>query len=203
MAPDDTNQPGVPPPPPGVPPPPPAGTPPPPPPPPAAPPAPPPPGAPPPPPAAGAPPPPPPAAVPTAPPAPAVPVGPPDPNGLGIAAGRLGNSPRKNAKTALAVAGAVLDDDEVVEIVLAGKFRDQNAVCVATAKRVIVANEGPWKPVIEEFSYDPALTVQGWANEKVASLTFVLGDRSETIELIADRALANEAAQRIRGHVGG
>jgi len=113
----------------------------------------------------------------------------------------LGPSARKQGKTAFAVASALLDPGEMVEAVVQGRFQGQPGVAVLTANRVLLVNEGPWKAGVESVSMEPGLTVQGWQDDKVASLIFQSGDRSVTIEAIGDRALAQEMAGRVRAKV--
>ena len=118
-----------------------------------------------------------------------------------MATRRLGPSARKQGKTAFAVASALLDPGEMVEAVVQGRFQGQPGVAVLTANRVLLVNEGPWKAGVESVSMEPGLTVQGWQDDKVASLIFQSGDRSVTIEAIGDRALAQEMAGRVRAKV--
>lgn len=134
--------------------------------------------------------------------APAAPAGPPDPNGLGAAAGRLGNRPRKDARSAFAVAGAVLQDGELVEALAAGKFEGNAALLVLTDRAVLLVDDRPWKPTVERISVDGGLQVQGWQDDRTASLTLVTASRQMVLESIADRPLAVEMAQRIRYRTG-
>jgi hypothetical protein len=137
------------------------------------------------------------------PPAPApVPAGPADPNALGVAAGRLGGSSRKHARIALAVAGAVLEADEVVEAVVAGRLDGNVAVVVLTDRALVLADERQWRPVVERFALDAGLQVQGWQDDRTASLTLLHGGRQLVVDRIADRPLAVEMAQRIRARTG-
>ena len=130
-------------------------------------------------------------------------VGPSDPNALGSAVGRLGNSPRKQARVALAVAGAVLQPDEIVEAVVAGKFEDNAAVLVLTGHNLLLVDDRAWRPLVERFTISPALQVQGWQDDRTASLTVLAEGRQFVVERIADRAMAVEMAQRIRHRTGG
>jgi hypothetical protein len=132
----------------------------------------------------------------------AAPAGPADPNGLGIAAQRLGGSPRKHARIALAVAGAVLEPSEVVEAVVAGRLDDHPAVLVLTDRALVLADERQWRPVVERFALDARLQVQGWQDDRTASLTLLHGGRELVVDRITDRPLAVELAQRIRARTG-
>ena len=138
-----------------------------------------------------------------APVAPVAPAGPPDPNGLGAAAGRLGNSARKAAKTTLVVVGALLDDGEMVEAVAVGKLQGNAAVLALTTKGLLLADDRTWKPWVERFDLVPGFTVQGWQDERTASLTIVTEKGQLVVDGIVDRPLAVEMAQRIRARTGG
>ena len=146
-----------------------------------------------------------PAAVPAAPQGyvPRAPAGPTDPNALGAAAGRVGNSARKQAKTAFAVAGAVLKEGELVEAVVAGKYEGNPAVLALTDQALVLVDDRMWRPVSERFTLDAALQVQGWQDDRTASLTLVTGGRQLVVDQIVDRPLAIEMAQRIRYRIGG
>lgn len=138
---------------------------------------------------------------PPGPPPAAVPTGPVDPHQLGIAINRMGSSARKQGKTAFAVASALLEPGEVVEAIVQGRFQGQSGVAALTGHRVLLVNEAQWKVGVESVPIEPTLTVQGWQDDKVASLIFQSGERSVTIEAIADRALAQEMAGRVRAKV--
>lgn len=137
-------------------------------------------------------------------PAPVVPVaGAGDPNALGQASGRLANSARKQARTALAVAATALTDGELVEAVVVGKLEGNAAVLVLSDRQVVVADDRQWRSRLERFPLGPSLQVQGWQDERTASLTLVTAAGNLVIDHIADRAMAVEMAQRIRSRTGG
>lgn len=119
-----------------------------------------------------------------------------------MAVGRWANGPRKHAKTALAVAGAALADGEVVEAAIAGRFEGNQAVLVLTDQALHLADERQWKPVTERFELDPLFQIQGWQDDRTASLTIVSGGRQMVLDQIADRPLAVEMAQRVRYRTG-
>jgi hypothetical protein len=118
-----------------------------------------------------------------------------------VATNRLGSSAKKQGKTAFAVASALLEPNEVVEAIVQGRFQGQPGVAVLTGHRVLLVNEAQWKVGVESVPIEPTLTVQGWQDDKVASLIFQSGDRSVTIESIGDRPLAQEMAGRVRAKV--
>jgi hypothetical protein len=129
--------------------------------------------------------------------------GPPDPNGLGAAIGRVGSSGRKAARSAFAVAGAALEVDEVVEAAVVGKLQGNPAVVVLTDRALVVADDRQWRPVVERLALDGGLQVQGWQDDRTASLTLVTGQGQLVVDQILDRPLAVEMAQRVRARTGG
>ncbi len=129
---------------------------------------------------------------------PPFPTGPADPHGLGTAVSRLGNSGRKSAKASLLVAGALLDEGETVECAVAGRFEGEPGAAVLTDRRVLLVNERAWSPSVTILPVDKGLAVQGWQDDRTASLTFSADGRQLVIEQIGDRQLAVEVAGRIR-----
>ncbi|MEZ5183802.1 MAG: hypothetical protein R2702_18290 [Acidimicrobiales bacterium] len=135
-------------------------------------------------------------------PPPAPITGAPDPNGLGVAVGRLGSSARKGSKVAIAIASALLDDGEMVEAAVAGKVEGNGAVLVLTDRRALLVDDREWRPYVERLTVDGGLTVQGWQDDRSASLTFQFAGRQVVLDQIVDRPLAVEMAQRIRHRTG-
>lgn len=130
------------------------------------------------------------------------PAGPADPNGLGTVAARLGGSSRRRARVALAVAGAVLGDGEVVEALVAGKFEGNPAALVLTDQALFLVDDRQWKPTTERFELEGDLQVHGWQDDRTASLTLAVAGRQLVVDQITDRPLAVEMAQRIRYRLG-
>ena len=126
-----------------------------------------------------------------------------DPHGIGAAASRLGGGACRAAKVSLAVLGAVLESDDVVTMVVQGGFRGHAGVVALVGDRVVLVNERQWKPDVAILPVDPKLVVQGWQDERSATLTFIVGGTHDVIERIPDRALAIEMAQRVRHRAGG
>ena len=91
----------------------------------------------------------------------------------------------------------------MVEAVAAGRYENNPAVLVLTDRAVRLCDERQWQLVAERFALDSALQVQGWQDDKTASLTLVVAGRQLVLDRIADRALAVEMAQRIRARIGG
>jgi len=121
-----------------------------------------------------------------------------DPHGLAVSVSRMSGGARRAGKVALAVLCAVLDEGDVVAVVVQGHLRGHAAVAALVDGRVVLVSDRQWKPEVVVLPVDGELTVQGWQDERTASLTFVAGGRHEVIERIGDRALAIELAQRVR-----
>ena len=129
-------------------------------------------------------------------------MGSPDPNGLGMAFGRLDAASRKTAKVAIVVAGVLLDEGEMVEAVVAGRVEGNGAVLVLTDRSLVLVDDRQWKPFAEVIQLGPGLEVQGWQDDRTASLTLVFGGRSLVLDQIAAREQAVEMAGRIRYRTG-
>ena len=93
-------------------------------------------------------------------------------------------------------------DGEVVEALVVGRVEGNEAAMVLTDRALYLTDERQWRPYHERFTVDSSLQVQGWQDDRTASLTLVLPDRQVVIDQIADRPLAVELAQRIRARAG-
>ena len=100
------------------------------------------------------------------------------------------------------VAAAALAEGEVVEALVVGKLQGNAAVLVLTDRRALVVDDRLWDPVVESFGVDPGLQIQGWQDDRTASLTIITNKGHLVIDQILDRALAVEMAQRIRHRAG-
>lgn len=136
------------------------------------------------------------------PPEPDAPAGVVDPHGLAPAVARLSSGSIREGRAALAILGVSLDPDEQVEAIVQGLYQNLIGVCALTSKRVILVNEHEWVPDLRSIALTPELRVQGWQDDRTASLIFIAGGQSITISLIADRPLAQDMAHRIRAKVG-
>jgi hypothetical protein len=96
----------------------------------------------------------------------------------------------------------MLDEQEVVEAVVAGKFEGNGAVLVLTDRSVHLVDDRRWKPFTERLTPDGGLQVQGWQDDRTASLTLVVAGRQYLLDQIPDRPLAVEMAHRIRYRTG-
>lgn len=124
-----------------------------------------------------------------------------DPHGIGHTVARLGSSARRGGKVAFAVLGASLDPDDVVEIVIQGKLRGVPGVGALVGSKVIFVNERVWKPDVLVLQLSATVQVQGWQDERTATVMVADGDRQEVVERIPDRLIAVEFAQRVRDRV--
>ncbi|HEY8524782.1 MAG TPA: hypothetical protein VIL48_07465 [Acidimicrobiales bacterium] len=124
-----------------------------------------------------------------------------DPHAIGLAVARLGGGSRRAAKVALAVLASSLGEGDVVEAIVQGRFRNEAGVAALVGTKVVLVNDARWKPDVVVLPVGPSLQVQGWQDDRKASLTFVLPGGHERIEEIFDRPLAIEMAQRIRDRV--
>jgi hypothetical protein len=136
-----------------------------------------------------------------APPEPESPLGVVDPYQLGPAVSRLSPNAQRAGRVAAAILTAMLHDDEQVEALVQGRYQNHAAVGVLTNERILLVNDHEWRPDRREIPIAPDLTVQGWQDDRTASLVFVTEGQSVTIEMITDRPLAQEMAHRIRARV--
>jgi hypothetical protein len=99
------------------------------------------------------------------------------------------------------VLATLLGEGDMVEGVVQGRFRGSAGVVALVGSKVVIANDRQWKPDVLIVPVTRSLQVQGWQDDRSASLTFVFPDGHERIEAIFDRPLAIDLAQRIRDRV--
>ena len=133
-------------------------------------------------------------------PAPA-PLAPSDPHRLGQAVGQLGMFSKRAGRICFGIVGALLDGDEVVDVLVQGRFGGEDGVAVATDRRVLLVNDREWKPDVQSLPYVHGLVVKGWQDDRTASLIFEFEGRTTTIEQIGDRELAQRVAALVRTRV--
>jgi len=109
---------------------------------------------------------------------------------------------RRSARVAAAIASSVLEDGELVECLVQGSYQGSNAVAVLTGRRLLVVNDKEWTPAIVSVHLSAGDSVQGFGDDRSASLTFTSGDTVVSVESISDTALARELAQRARAQIG-
>lgn len=126
-----------------------------------------------------------------------------DPHRLGPAIAPLGLLTKRSARVAFAVLGAVLDDGEVVELLVPGRFFGESGVLALTDRRLVLVNDREWKPDVERIALAPGLIVQGWQDDRSASLVFTTpGGRATTFDQIHERELAQRLATLVRSRIG-
>ena len=133
----------------------------------------------------------------------AAPAAPPvyDPHGIGHTVARLGSGARRAGKVAFAVLGASLEPDDVVEVLVQGKLRGVPGVGALVGSKLVFVNERVWKPDVLVLRLSSTVQVQGWQDERTATVMVADGDRQEVVERIPDRLIAVEFAQRVRDRV--
>jgi hypothetical protein len=124
-----------------------------------------------------------------------------DPHRVGLAAGRLGSGAKRAGKVALAVLTAVLDPDDVAEIVIQGRIHGVPGVATLVGTKVVLVNERFWKPEVIVLELDTSIQVQGWQDDRTATVMLANGSQQEVIEKVPDRLLAVEFAQRVRDRI--
>jgi hypothetical protein len=139
--------------------------------------------------------------APLAPPEPESPLGVVDPFGLGPATERLSPASLRAGRLALAIVSALLEPDERVEALVQGRYQHEAGVAVLTDRRVLLVNDHEWRPDVRTIPITPDLVVQGWKDDREASLVFVTEGQSVTIGMILDLPLAQEFAERVRARV--
>jgi hypothetical protein len=135
--------------------------------------------------------------------APSAPVGPADPHLLGAAVSGLGMFSRRAGRTAFLLIANELDPGERVEVLVQGRYKGENGAAALTDRRIVLANDREWKPDVEVIDVGPGLTIQGLADDRSASLTFLRGSLSAVIEGIGEKELAQRLASLARARSGG
>ncbi len=139
--------------------------------------------------------------VPMAPPEPAAPAEVIDPYQLGPASQRLSAAALRTGRVSLGILSMVLEADEVVESLVGGRYQNQAGAAALTNKRLVLVNEHEWVPEVRTVPITADLVVQGWQDDRTASLIFITEGQSVTFSFIIDRPLAQEMAQLVRARV--
>ena len=124
-----------------------------------------------------------------------------DPFGLGPAVSRLSANAQRVGRVAAAILSALLHEDEQVRALVQGMYQNHAAVGVFTNERILLVNDHEWRPDVREVPITPDLIVQGWQDDRTASLVFVTEGQSVTFSTVVDRPLAQEMAHLIRARV--
>ena len=130
--------------------------------------------------------------------------GPDDPHRFGPHVSALGMFSRRSGKAAILIIATQLANDEEVEVLVSGRFRGEDGAAVATRTRLILANDREWQPDVAIVALDSELSVQGWQDDKTASLVFQHAGGALTIDQIGEREMAQKLAAYVRSRaVGG
>jgi hypothetical protein len=89
----------------------------------------------------------------------------------------------------------------VVEVVVQGTYQHRPAVVALTDRRVVVVNERRWHPDVRSIDVTRDLVVQGWQDERQATLVFAADGRSVVVTAVEDRPLARDLARQVREKV--
>lgn len=121
-----------------------------------------------------------------------------DPHGFGAPFERLGTSARRSSRGACVIAGALLGEGETVEALVAGRVYAHDGAVVLTTHRLLLLNDREFKPEMVEIPLDSNLSVEGWQDDRMASLTFSSGGFTITVDSIRDRDIAQGMARAVR-----
>jgi len=124
-----------------------------------------------------------------------------DPHGIVPVITRMSAGSLRTGHVALGILSIVLQPDEVVDAVVQGTYQQHVGVAALTNKRLVLVNEHEWSPDVRSILITPELLVQGWQDDRTASLIFIVDGRSITLSLIADRPLAQDMAHRVRARI--
>ena len=124
-----------------------------------------------------------------------------DPHRIGVAVGGLGMFAKRAGRACFAVVGALLEDGELVDVLVQGRFNGEDGVAVATDRRVLLVNDREWKPDVVALPYLRGMVVKGWQDDRSASLIFEFEGATVTIEQIGERELAQRLAAVVRARV--
>ena len=124
-----------------------------------------------------------------------------DPHGVGYTATRLGSGGRRAGKIPFLLLAAVLEDEDVVEILVSGKLHGLAGAAALVGSKIVLVNDREWKPEVIVLPIGSTMQVQGWQDDRSATLLFADGERQEVVERIPDRLIAIEFAQRVRDRV--
>jgi hypothetical protein len=121
-----------------------------------------------------------------------------DPWGLEVAVARLSAGARRAAAIPLGIAATMLAQGEVVEALVQGEYQHHPAVVVLTSKRILIVNERQWSPDIRVVPISGGVVVQGWQDDRRATLLVGNEGVGLVVSGIVDRPLARELAGRLR-----
>ncbi len=126
-----------------------------------------------------------------------------DPSGLGAAYNQMGMFTKRSSRIAVGVLGVVLDAGEMIEVLVAGRYRGNDGVVALTDRRLVVVNDREWRPDVEELVIVPGTTIQGWQDDRSAAVVIQAPSGATiTIDQINEREHAQRLAAAIRARAG-
>ena len=96
----------------------------------------------------------------------------------------------------------VLQEGDVVEQVLVGKYHGVDGAVAITAQDLVLVNAREWQPEVVRVAL-AGMVVQGTQEGRHARLGFESGGTHDSFEGVSDTALAVEFANRIRHKAAG
>lgn len=114
----------------------------------------------------------------------------------------LDPSDRSRTRTALVVVGALLGVDEEVLGLVVGQMLGHPAALVLTRDRIMVVNDRPWQPVVDQYALDEELEIRGRHDRNVAAIGLGDGDQLSMVDGVRDVRAAVEIVDRVRSMTG-
>ena len=93
---------------------------------------------------------------------------------------------------------ATLEDGELIESVLVGRFRGHDAVALLTDRRLVIGNAREWDPEVVSVENLSGLKVEGWIERRAATLRLTDGTMAHVIDRINDTSVAETMAAALR-----
>ena len=93
---------------------------------------------------------------------------------------------------------AILDEGELVQHVLAGRFRGHDAVALLTDRRLVIGNAREWDPEVVSVENLSGLKVEGWIERRSATLRLTDGTMAHVMDRINDTSVAETVAGALR-----
>lgn len=109
---------------------------------------------------------------------------------------------RSRARTVLVVVGALLGQDEQVIGLVVGQMLGHPAVLALTRSRVLVVNDRPWQPVVDEYSLNDELEIRGRHDRNMAAIGLGDGEQLSMVDGVRDVGTAIDLVEQIRTLAG-
>jgi hypothetical protein len=121
-----------------------------------------------------------------------------DPHGIDVAISRIMGGSRRTAKAAALVLAGALAEGEMVEHILAGRFRAHDAVVALTDRRLLLVNARPWEPEVVSIDNVSGIGLEGWVERRAATFRITDGADLHVIDQINDTEIAEGFAATAR-----